>query len=275
MRGNDTIDEYNGGNSPYDSVSEFGRTDSDAIEYKRLLQFAETSAKEMAEEYGVPESMIEHNDDLMAEEREEAGMDFTSDDHGVLREMGIKGSKEASRYYPHDPRIPFSDDAKAPYGVELHPETLPKDDPEAEDRIEEKRKRFKSKMLQQGARQRDRVPVNNKKYSEDDLNYLLDWFSNMFGALKPDIRKRLMRVINNPTEKTWDNAYSIILNGEGKMTTLWQAVIKVDPWFPKIVRVRTERVSVLRDGNRFQTRRLSSRLCSTWLDLTRCLQSQL
>jgi len=185
MRGGDTIDEYNGGNSPYDSVSEFSRTENDVIEYKRLLEFAEQTAKEMAEQYGVPENMIDHDEDLMAEEREMAGMDFTVEDIGELHSMGIKESS------------------------------------------------FKSKFLNQSARMRDRVPENKPmKYSEDDLNYLLDWFGNMFGELKPDIRKRLMSVINNPNDRTWNNAYSIILNPR-KWTTLWQAVIKVDPWFPK------------------------------------------
>jgi hypothetical protein len=96
MRGNDTIDEYNGGNSPYDSMSQFNRTDNDAIEYKRLLEFAEQTAKEYAQEYGIPENMIDHDEDLMAEERENAGMDFTSDDNAELRGMGIKPDADVS-----------------------------------------------------------------------------------------------------------------------------------------------------------------------------------
>jgi hypothetical protein len=154
MKGNNTIDEYNGGNSPYDSTSEFNRTENDAIEYQRLLEFAETTAKEMAEQYGVPENMVDHDEDLMAEEREEAGMDFTREDIGELHSMGIKegGSKSASRYFPHDPKIPFSDDAKAPAGTELSPDTFPKDDPKAKARVEEKHKEFKSRMLQGAAK---------------------------------------------------------------------------------------------------------------------------
>jgi hypothetical protein len=94
MRGNSTIDEYNGGNSPFDSTSQFNRTNDDAIEYRRLLELAEQTAKEYAVEYGVPENMIDHDEDLMAEEREEAGMDFTTEDKDELRSMGIKGSKD-------------------------------------------------------------------------------------------------------------------------------------------------------------------------------------
>jgi len=60
----------------------------------------------------------------------------------------------------------------------------------------------------------------------------LEFGTNMFGKLKPDVKKRLEAVIENPCQKTWEDAYSIILNSDGKMTTLWQAVIKVDWMFP-------------------------------------------
>ena len=208
MRGDTMIDESKGTDSPYDGISAFHRPDSQANEYKRLLEYAKQTARELAEDYGVPEKMVQQDDSLMAEEREGDGID-----------------KEAGSYY----RTQY-ENQKPPLGVKLDPHTLPPDDPEAKARVEEKRKEFKSKALQ-GARRRDRVPENKPtKYSEDDLNYLLDWFSNMFGDLKPDIRKRLMAVINNPTEKTWNNAYSVLVK---PFTTLWKAVIKVDPWFPK------------------------------------------
>jgi len=56
----------------------------------------------------------------------------------------------------------------------------------------------------------------------------LEFGTNMFGKLKPEIKKRLQAVINNPCQETWEDAYSIILNASGRMTTLWQAVIKID-----------------------------------------------
>lgn len=56
----------------------------------------------------------------------------------------------------------------------------------------------------------------------------LEFGSNMFGKLKPEIKQRLQAVIDNPCQETWEDAYTIILNAEGKMTTLWQAVIKID-----------------------------------------------
>jgi len=56
----------------------------------------------------------------------------------------------------------------------------------------------------------------------------IDRTSNVFGALKPDVRLRLEAVIANPTQQSWDGAYSIILNGKSHMT-LWQSWIAVDP----------------------------------------------
>ena len=54
---------------------------------------------------------------------------------------------------------------------------------------------------------------------------------NMFGALSPEARKRLDRVIESPTHNHWDDAYSIIVGADGWMT-LWQAVRAVNPSFP-------------------------------------------
>jgi len=60
----------------------------------------------------------------------------------------------------------------------------------------------------------------------------LHFATNMFGHLKPELKARLEAVIDNPCQETWEDAYCIILNANGKMTTLWQAVIKVDWMFP-------------------------------------------
>ena len=56
--------------------------------------------------------------------------------------------------------------------------------------------------------------------------------SNMFGPLSGEVRERLMALINDPSEETWDDAYSIILNRDVWLT-LWQAVIAVDPSFAR------------------------------------------
>jgi hypothetical protein len=61
----------------------------------------------------------------------------------------------------------------------------------------------------------------------------LNLASNLFGPLDGDVRARLVAAIENPCEMTWDNAYSIILNRE-TWTTLWQAVIAIDPAFSTV-----------------------------------------
>lgn len=55
-------------------------------------------------------------------------------------------------------------------------------------------------------------------------------FSNLLGPLDGETRARLMALLQQPSEETWDEARSIILNQE-RMLTLWQAVLKVDPSF--------------------------------------------
>jgi len=54
---------------------------------------------------------------------------------------------------------------------------------------------------------------------------------NVFGGLKGDVRNRLLAVLNNPCQRTWSDAHTIIIAGT-KMTSLWQAVLAVDPTFP-------------------------------------------
>lgn len=59
----------------------------------------------------------------------------------------------------------------------------------------------------------------------------LNFATNIFGKLSPDVKKRLQDVIDNPNQETWDDAYCIIINASGRTTTLWQAVIAIDPDF--------------------------------------------
>lgn len=55
---------------------------------------------------------------------------------------------------------------------------------------------------------------------------------NLWGRLTAPIKTRLRAAVYQPTEETWNNAYSIIVGSDGWMT-LWQAVIAVDPTFPR------------------------------------------
>lgn len=56
----------------------------------------------------------------------------------------------------------------------------------------------------------------------------LEFATNILGKITPEVKERLQAVIDNPCQDTWEEAYSIIINGEGKTTTLWNAVIAID-----------------------------------------------
>jgi len=66
-----------------------------------------------------------------------------------------------------------------------------------------------------------------------DIEIELDLARTMWGELHPKYRTLLRALLYHPTEETWDNAHNIILNPRG-MLTLWQAVIAIDPSFPKV-----------------------------------------
>jgi hypothetical protein len=54
--------------------------------------------------------------------------------------------------------------------------------------------------------------------------------------------KRLKRCLDNPTEETWNGAYSILLGTDAKpRVTLWQAVLEVDPTFQGNARMDGDR----------------------------------
>jgi hypothetical protein len=56
----------------------------------------------------------------------------------------------------------------------------------------------------------------------------IEFARNFFGLLKPETKAKLQNVINNPCQETWNEAYCIIINTK-EISTLWQAVLKVDP----------------------------------------------
>lgn len=62
-----------------------------------------------------------------------------------------------------------------------------------------------------------------------DIEKALSLARNIFGPLSPEIRRRLELVIIYPSDDTWDDTHGILLQPN---TTLWQAVLAVDPTFP-------------------------------------------
>lgn len=65
------------------------------------------------------------------------------------------------------------------------------------------------------------------------MEQLFAGLDNVFGRLDAKIRTRLQRVLDKPNQRTWNDAYTIILSWK-RNYTLWQAVIAVDDTFPKL-----------------------------------------
>jgi len=71
----------------------------------------------------------------------------------------------------------------------------------------------------------------SKQIQFTEVTLALEFGTNLFGKLKPEIKKRLQAVIDNPCQETWEDTYSIILTFR-PVITLWQAVLKVDKNMP-------------------------------------------
>lgn len=59
----------------------------------------------------------------------------------------------------------------------------------------------------------------------------LDLATNLWGRLTSQGRARIMSLLENPSQKTWDDAHGIILDRQNWLT-LWQAILAVEPTFP-------------------------------------------
>jgi len=55
---------------------------------------------------------------------------------------------------------------------------------------------------------------------------------NMYGPLDTEAKTRIVELLENPTNETWDNAYSLVVGIDG-WTSLWQAWSMVDPHCPR------------------------------------------
>ena len=62
----------------------------------------------------------------------------------------------------------------------------------------------------------------------------LEFATSMLGRLKPIYKKRIDAYIKQPTRARWEKIYSVIINGNRLPSTLWQAVLVVDPTFPRV-----------------------------------------
>lgn len=56
---------------------------------------------------------------------------------------------------------------------------------------------------------------------------------NMFGeTMLPEYQRKIKRFLKNPNTDTWDDIHGIIIEPE-HMTTIWQAILTLDPTFPR------------------------------------------
>lgn len=80
----------------------------------------------------------------------------------------------------------------------------------------------------------------------------LAFATNAFGVIKPDIKRRIEKFINNPTVAGWDDIFCIIIKGE-RLITIWQAVIEMDNTFPKVGRCEDMKGNVVEDWRKIPT----------------------
>lgn len=74
--------------------------------------------------------------------------------------------------------------------------------------------------------------TNDKKYITG-----IEMSRNMFGNLKPLLKEALYNFYDFPSNETWNDIYGMVI-GKGKVpTTMWQAVLAVDPTFPSSIPV--------------------------------------
>lgn len=80
------------------------------------------------------------------------------------------------------------------------------------------------------------VATKMTKIETEILDKLLGRCSNMFGPLSADIKQRVVNVFKEQTPETWNDAYSIVLNGDvryGFGLSLWEAWVRTDSSAPK------------------------------------------
>ena len=59
----------------------------------------------------------------------------------------------------------------------------------------------------------------------------LEFTTNLFGKLSTENKDRIRKLIECPTQETWEDACHMIIKSEKRFMSIWQAVRKVDPSF--------------------------------------------
>lgn len=79
----------------------------------------------------------------------------------------------------------------------------------------------------------------------------LDLARNMLGGrLSDKIKKNIQAYINAPTPDGWDEIKGYIIHPTGRVMTIWQCIIEIDPTFPRVGRSTDENDNVIREWTR-------------------------
>lgn len=89
-----------------------------------------------------------------------------------------------------------------------------------------------------------------KLCTDEDLS--LEFGQNFYGHLDDNIKYRIFKFYQEPNEDNWSDIATIIIN-PNNMMTVWKAVIKQDPTFPKVGRSKDIKGKVIEDWKRIPT----------------------
>lgn len=60
---------------------------------------------------------------------------------------------------------------------------------------------------------------------------LLQNARTMFGPIKAEYAQEITTYLQNPTAAGWDKIHSMVIRWDGRVNTVWQAVIALDPTY--------------------------------------------
>jgi|ERR1035437_2867227 hypothetical protein len=86
------VDEYRGGNSPYDSAASLPVDATDAVPLAEIKNLARTEVLRLAEEYGIPKRRIEIDEDIVVSETESDSVGKETARRDALNQIGRKVS---------------------------------------------------------------------------------------------------------------------------------------------------------------------------------------
>lgn len=81
----------------------------------------------------------------------------------------------------------------------------------------------------------------------------LQFATNMNGRLSEEIIKRIEKFLKRPSFNAWDDIHGIIIGGEARTRTIWQALLQIDPTFPRRGRSEDMKGRVIKEWERIPT----------------------